>query len=55
MSATVFAQVAGRYEACFVPGTWEAGDLIEIGNHDEVRRLEQITGALDEQRSRKPC
>ena len=54
MSATVFAQVAGRYEACFVkPGTWvEAGDLIvKLENHDEVRRLEQITGAADEQRS----
>ncbi len=56
MSATVFAQVAGRYEACFVkPGTWvEAGDLIvKLENHDEVRRLEQITGALDEQRSQE--
>ena len=38
------------------PGTWVEADLIvKLENHDEVRRLEQITGALDEQRSRKPC
>ena len=56
MSATVFAQIAGRYDECFVkPGTWvEAGDLImQLENHDERRRYEQIEGALGEQRSQE--
>ncbi len=56
MSATVFAQVAGRYDVCFVkPGSWvEAGDVIvQLENYDERRLLVQLEGALAEQESQE--
>ena len=56
LSATVFAQVAGRYDQCFVkPGTWvDQGDVImKLENYDERRRLEQLRGALAEQLSQE--
>tara|TARA_B100000676_G_scaffold55170_1_gene54261 strand:- start:2608 stop:4893 length:2286 start_codon:yes stop_codon:yes gene_type:complete len=56
MSATVFAQVAGHYDTCYVkPGSWvESGDVImQLENYDERRRLVQLKGALAEQQSQE--